>query len=179
MLIHHSAAAVPDLLHHMGLVQVAAVDAGGLCGDEGDGGHVEVLAEGVAGQIQLGKVALGHEDAGGLTGQIDAGAFQQAEGAHILVEGICSQSQATVDEGGVTGVTGGLLQGLMPVAAGVAAVDGLAHDGDGAGAFKGGAHIHHALLQRCRQRQDLEGGAGLIGVVEGLVAPLAQLLIRQ
>ena len=67
----------------------------------------------------------------------------------------------------------------MPVAAGVAAVDGLAHDGDGAGAFKGGAHIHHALLQRCRQRQDLEGGAGLIGVVEGLVAPLAQLLIRQ
>ena len=179
MLIHHSAAAVPDLLHHMGLVQVAAVDAGGLCGDEGDGGHVEVLAEGIAGQIQLGEVALGHKDAGGLTGQIDAGAIQQTEGAHILVEGIRSQPQATVDEGGVTGVAGGLLQGLMPVAAGVAAVDGLAHDGDGAGAFKGGAHIHHALLQRCRQRQDLEGGAGLIGVVEGLVAPLAQLLIRQ
>lgn len=35
VLIHHSAAAVPDLFHHMGLVQVAAVDAGGLCGDEG------------------------------------------------------------------------------------------------------------------------------------------------
>ena len=40
-----------------------------------------------------------------------------------------------------------------------------------------GVHVHHALLQGSGQRQDLEGGAGLIGVVDALVPPLRCMLL--
>ena len=59
------------------------------------------------------------------------------------------------------------------------AVDPLAGNGDIAVTVVGGALVHHVLLQRRCQRQDLKGGAGLIGVVEGFVAPLAQLGVGQ
>ena len=53
-------------LHHIGGVEVAAVDAGGLGGNKGNGGGIEVLPEGVAGQVQLRGGLLGGEDAQGL-----------------------------------------------------------------------------------------------------------------
>ena len=67
----------------------------------------------------------------------------------------------------------------MAVAAAVAAADGGVQHADGAAAVKGGVLVNDALLQRRRQRQRLEGGARLIGVVDGLVAPLTQLRPRQ
>ena len=62
-------------------------------------------------------------------------------------------------------------EGLLTVATVVGAVDGLVpalHTG-GAGAVESGVFRHLALLQRCRQRNGLEGGARLIGGVDALV----------
>ena len=46
---------------------------------------------------------------------------------------------------------------------------------DGAGTAERGIHVHHALLQRRRQGDGLEGGAGLIGIGHAAVAPLKTL----
>ena len=173
------AVAVHHPLHHIGGVEVAAVDAGGLGGNKGNGGGIEVLPESVAGQVQLRGGLLGGEDAQGLTVQVDATAVYEAEALHIIIELLRAQAQAVGDEGGVTGVTRRLLQGLVAVAAPVAAVDGGIQHMDGAGAVEGGILVDNPLLQSRRQGQDLEGGAGLIGIVDGLVAPLAQLGVRQ
>ena len=67
----------------------------------------------------------------------------------------------------------------MAVAGAAAAVDGGIQHMDGAGAVEGGILVNDSFLQGCRQGQHLEGGAGLIGVVDGPVAPLAQLGVRQ
>ena len=61
----------------------------------------------------------------------------------------------------------------------VGAVDGVVGDIHVAVAVDGGVLVDDALLQRGGQRQDLEGGAGLVGVVQRLVAPLEQLHLRQ
>ena len=172
-------AAVHHALHHIGGVEVAAVDSGRLRRDERYRGGIEVLAEGVAGQIQLrGRFQRG-ENARGLAVQINAAAADQAEILHVLIEFFFTQPQAVGDEGGVAGVSRCLLQRLVAVAAAVAAVDGGVQHADGAAAVKGGVLVNDALLQRRRQRQRLEGGARLIGVVDGLVAPLTQLRPRQ
>ena len=59
------------------------------------------------------------------------------------------------------------------------ALDGIARHPHAAGAGEGVAVADHALLQGGGQDQGLEGGAGLIGVVDGLVAPLVQLSLAQ
>ena len=60
------------------------------------------------------------------------------------------------------------------MASSLGAVDGLAPalDHDGAGAVEGGVLVHQSLLQGRGQGDGLEGGAGLIGGVDALVAPL-------
>ena len=56
---------------------------------------------------------------------------------------------------------------------------GAADDIDGAGAVKAVLHAHRPLLQGHGQCDDLEGGARLIGVGQGLVPPLAGLGLAQ
>ena len=179
MLIGDAAVGVGDALHQIRGAQIAAVDAGGLSRDEGDGSDVEVLAESVAGQIQLSEAGGIGEDAVRLAAQVDAGAFHEAEGSHVLVERGVAQLQAVGDKGRVAGVPHGLDQGLQAVTGLVGAVDGLSGDGDKAAAVDGGVLVDDTLLQRGGQRQDLEGGAGLVSVVQRLVAPLKQLHLRQ
>ena len=179
MLVGDAAVGVGDALHQIGAAEVAAVDAGGLRRDEGDRGDVEVLAEGIAGQIQLGEAGGVGKDAHGLAAQVDAGVIHEPEGLHVAVERGVAQLQTVGDEGGVAGVPHGLDQRLKAVTGLVGAVDGVVGDVDEAAAVDGGVHVDDALLQRGGQRQDLEGGAGLVGVVQRLVAPLEQLHVGQ
>ena len=179
MLVGDAAVGVGDALHQIGAAEVAAVDAGGLGRNKGDGGDVEVLTEGVAGQVQLGEAGGVGKDAHGLAAQVDAGVVHEAEGLHVVVERGVAQLQTVGDEGGVAGIPHGLHQRLQTVAGLVGAVDGVVGDVDEAIAVDGGVHVDDTLLQRGGQRQDLEGGAGLVGVVQRLVAPLEQLHIGQ
>ena len=172
MLPDHVAVAVGDLLGKMGGVEIAAVDAGCLRRDERQRCYGEVLAEGVAGQIQLGEVGVRGEHAGSLAAQIHPGGGHDAEGAHVLIELLCTQLQTVGNKGRVAGVTYRLLKGLQAVTGLVGAVDGMAGDIHRTAAIDGGGLVDQSLLQRGGQRQDLEGGAGLIGVVQRLVAPL-------
>ena len=132
MLIGDVAVTVHDLLHQIGGVQIAAVDAGRLGRDQGHGGDVEVLAEGVAGQVQLGEALGTGEHAAGLAVQIHAGALHETEVVHIFIELLVAQLQTEGDESGVAGMGRGLLQSLGAVGAG--AVDGGVGHMDAAGA---------------------------------------------
>ena len=172
MLLDDVAVAVQLPLYHVGGVEVPAVDAGGLGGDDLEGGDVVVLAEGVAGQIQGGEVLAAGEDAPHVTLEVHAGLLHQPEGLHIVVEPVGAHAQADADEGGVAGVPHCLLEDLVAVAVFVGAADGLPADGDGAAALEGAVGGYGALLQGHGQCEDLGGGAGLIGVVDRLVAPL-------
>ena len=60
----------------------------------------------------------------------------------------------------------------MSVAGAPGTVDAPAADVVVAGAVKGIIFRHHALLQSGGQHQSLKGGAGLIGILHGTVAPL-------
>ena len=80
--------------------------------DQRQGRHGEVLAEGVAGQIQLGEAAVRGEHAHGLTAQVDARGVHQSEGPHILVEFLAADPQSVVDERRVAGVPHRLHQRL-------------------------------------------------------------------
>ena len=126
------------------------------------GNHVGVEA------VLIGKDAL-H-----LARQVDAGGLHEAEGLQIAVVCLRADLQAHGDEGRVAGVAGSHLQGLGAVAGPLGTVDGFspALHVDGAGAGEGGVHVHHALLQGRGQRDGLEGGAGLVGVLIALVPPL-------
>ena len=179
MLLDHVAVAVQLLIHHVGLVEVSAVDAGGLGGDELERGDVEVLAKGVAGQIQGGERLPGGEDAPHVPLEVHACLVHQAEVLHVVVEPVGPHGQADADKGRVAGVPHRLLEHLMPVAAVVGTADGVVADGHGAAAVKGAAGVHRPLLQGHGQGEDLGRGAGLVGVVHRLVAPLLQLQLPQ
>ena len=179
VLLDHVAVAVQLLIHHVGLVEVSAVDAGGLGGDELEGGDVVVLAKGVAGQIQGGERLPGGEDAPHVPLEVHACLVHQAEVLHVVVEPVGPHGQADADKGRVAGVPHRLLEHLMPVAAVVGTADGVVADGHGAAAVKGAAGVHRPLLQGHGQGEDLGRGAGLVGVVHRLVAPLLQLQLPQ
>ena len=167
---------VLHLFHHIGGMEIAAVDTGRLGGDELEGRHGEGLAEGVAGHVDLRAVegfAVG-KDALGLPGEVHTGGLKEAEVLQIVVVGVGPDLVAHADKGRVAGIGRGGGQVLGAVAGVVGAVDGLGDPlhPDTAGAVEGGVLVHHALLQGHGQGENLVGGAGLIGVVEALVAPL-------
>ena len=165
MAIEDVAVAVAALLHQVGLVEIAAVDAGGLRRNEVEGRHGEVLSEGVAGEVELGKGVLLSEHALCLAAQIYARCAVETEGIEIVVESIRPQPQTVGDKGGVAGITHRLHQRLLSVTFLGRAVDGLAGDLRVTRAEYGGGLIHHVLFQRRGQRQNLEGRARLVGVV--------------
>ncbi|CAN3988299.1 Restriction endonuclease subunit S, partial [Dysosmobacter welbionis] len=170
---------VQHLFYQIGGVQIAAVDGGCLGPDQLQGRDVEGLSEGVGRQgnhVGVEAVLIG-KDAFRLRRQVDTGGLHEAEGLQIAVVCLRADLQAHGDEGRVAGVAGSHLQGLGAVAGPLGAVDGLspALHVDGAGAGEGGVHVHHALLQGRGQRDGLEGGAGLVGVLIALVPPLLEL----
>ena len=73
---------------------------------------------------------------------------------------------------GVTGVLHGLRQSLGAVALPLRTVDDVSADLHRTGTGEGVALRNHALLQSRRQHQGLKGGAGLVGLLDGAVAPL-------
>ena len=176
MLGQNVAILVQHLLHNVGLIEIAAVDAGRLSPDQLDGRHVEGLAEGVGCQRHHLRVEALFilKNALHLTDHVDAGLIHQAEGFQIFVVGLRSHGQAHADKGRVAGMAHRLDEGLLTVAAVVGTVDGLvpALHTSGAGTVEGGVFRHLALLQRRRQRNGLIGGTRLVGGVDALVAPL-------
>ena len=176
MLGQNVAVLVQHLLHNVGLIEIAAVDAGRLSPDQLNRCHVEGLAEGVGRQRHHLRVEALFilKNALHLTDHVDAGLIHQTEGFQILVVGLRSHGQAHADKGRVAGMAHRLDEGLLTVAAVVGTVDGLVpalHTG-GAGTVEGGVFRHLALLQRRRQRNGLIGGTRLVGGVDALVAPL-------
>ena len=181
MLFDHVAVPVQLFLHHVGLVEIPAVDAGRLGGDELDGGDVEVLTEAVGRQVDVAAaegLPVG-EDAAALAGEVHAGLVEEAEGLQIVVEGGGADAQGHLHEGRVAGVSHRLRQGLLAVAVCVGAVDVPPLDGHHAVAVEGAVAVGNAVLQSHGQGQYLEGGAGLIAVVHRLAAPLEQLGLAQ
>ena len=111
MLSDYVSLAVQLLFHHVGLVEIPAVDAGRLGGDELNGRDVEVLTEGIAGQVDIvafKDAALG-ENAGALALEVHAGRREQAELLQIVIERRPSDIQSHPDESRVAGVTYRLL----------------------------------------------------------------------
>ena len=176
MLGEHVSIVIQHLIHNVRLIEVATVDTGGLRPDQLDGGHVEGLAEGVGRQRHHLRVEglFILKNALHLTDHVDAGLIHQAKGLQVFVVGLSAHGQAHADKGGVAGMAHRLNEGLLAVAAVLGAPDGLVpalHTG-GAGAVEGGVFRHLALLQRRRQRNGLESGAGFVGGIDALVAPL-------
>ena len=112
MAIGHVPVAVGDALHQIRRVQIPTVDAGRLRRDQRQGRHGEVLAEGVAGQVQLGEAAVRGEHAHGLAAQVDARGVHQPEGAHVFIELLAADAQPVVDERRVAGIPHRLHQRL-------------------------------------------------------------------
>ena len=181
MLLDHVALSVQLPLHHIGLVEIPAVDAGRLGGDELDGGDVEVLTEAVGCQVDVmaAKFLPVDEDAPALAGEVHAGLVKEAEGIQIVIEGGGPDAQGHLDEGRVAGVSHRLRQSLLAVSVLVGAADILSVNDYGAAAVEGAVAVGGAVLQGHGQGQDLEGGAGLIAVVHRLAAPLEQLGLTQ
>ena len=180
MLADDVAVVVQDLIHQIGGIQVAAVDGGRLGPDQLQGRDVEGLAEGVGGQghhVGVEVLLRGKDAAPHLRRQIHAGGLHEAEGLEILVISLGADLEAHGDKGRVAGVAGGGFQILHTVAGVVGAVDGLvpALNPDGPVAGEGGVHGHLPLLQGGGQGHRLEGGAGLVGILIALVAPLLEL----
>ena len=180
MLLDDIPISIQYLIHHIGRIQVSAVDAGRLGPDQLQRRDVEGLAEGVGRQgdhVGVEGLLIG-EDALALAHRhVEPRGVHEAEGAEVLVVLLGAHLQADGDKGGVAGVAGGHLQALGAVAGLFGAVEGLipALDHDGAGTAEGGVHVHRALLQCRRQGDGLEGGAGLVGVGDAAVAPLESL----
>ena len=139
----------------------------------------EVLPKGFHSQVRGGVDQVRHavEQGGGLTGQVDAGAFGKAEGLSVFGEGFAPQQLADEDGIGVAGVAQAVPEGLQAVAGGPPAVNGIgpALHGDAAGAGVGGLLGDHALLQAHGVGTHLEHRAGVVGVRDSLVPPLLQL----
>ena len=182
--------------HHIGLHQLPAVDAGADSADQLQRRDGEGLAEGGGGQ--LGQVPGRAEgvpappDAAAFAGEVNAGGggevlvvvaghVQKAEGLAVVIKAFRPHPLADVHEGHVAGMLGRLGQVLAAVAPAFPASDGAgaANDVDSAGAIKAVVQADHALLQGHGQGDDLEGGARLIGVGQGLVPPLAGLGLAQ
>ena len=68
-----------------------------------------------------------------------------------------------------------LNESLVPVSGLVGAADVVVGDGDGSAAIESGVPIDRPLLQGHGQCKDFGGGAGLVGVINRLVAPLPEL----
>ena len=91
-----------------------------------------------------------------------------------MIEGLRADTLPDVDKGRVAGVLHGLGEGLGTVTLGFPAADwGTASlDADAARTEKAIRQAHRPFLERHRERDDLEGRAGLVGIGERLVAPL-------
>ena len=173
MLTDHIALVIQHLVHDVGRIQVAAVDAGRLCPDQFKGRHVKRLSEGIGRQgsrvIHQARFA---DDSLRLTDHIHAGGFRKAKCLHVLVQSFSTKPLADVDKSRVAGVPHRLFQRLETVPPFFGAVDGPFSHLHGAGAVEGGIHVDHTLLQSGGQGDGLEGGAGLVGGVDALVPPL-------
>ena len=106
MLFQDAAVTVQNLLHHIGLVEVAPVDAGRLGPNQLQRCDVEGLTEGIGSQgDEVGvEVLFTRENSLNLADHIHVGLFHQAEGLEVFV--ICAGSHrlADLDEGRVAGV---------------------------------------------------------------------------
>ena len=164
---------VGDLFDKIGRIEVAAVDAGALRRQQRDRRDVEVLAEGVARQRQRRIFNFAVDEAAGLARGVDAGLLRQAKVQHVLVKLVVADAKADVDERGVAGVGERLRQVLLAVTGrALGAVDGLALDLYAAAAIEARVQVDNVFLKRHRERQCFERGARLVGVVDGLAAPL-------
>ena len=164
---------VGDLFDEIGRIKVAAVDAGALRREQRDGRDVEVLAEGVARQRQRRIFNFAVDETAGLACGVDTGLLRQAEVLHVLVELVVADAKTDVDERRVAGVGECLRQVLLAVAGrALRAVDRLALDLHAAAAIEARVQVDDIFLKRHRKRQRFERGARLVGIVDGLAAPL-------
>ena len=177
----HVAVLVQLLFHHMGLVEVSAVDTGRLGGDELDGGDVEALTESVGGQIALGfrEILKGSVDAGPLALEIHAGGVMETEGVHIIIIFLGPYAKGNVNKGRVAGVSHRLLQRLVFMSIAVIAENVPVVHHNFTVTIEGAAQADGPLLQPHGQGEDLVCGARLIGIVDRLAAPLLELHFAQ
>ena len=170
----------------MRLQQIPAVDDRCDRPHELDGRRLDRLAEGGGDQIAgavvcvVRKAFTAVEQTAGLTRQVDAGLFHQAEGAAVIIQGIAAGFQADVCKGDVAGI-------LQRLCGRFRAMTGKPPAGQCLGTaleFLRAAAVE-MIVQRDRtavqcgsQCDDLEGRAGLVAVGNAAVAPLLQTRCR-
>ena len=93
------------------------------------------------------------------------------EGVEIIAEGRLPDAQANCHQNGVAGLLNSATEIQRTVTHQLVAMDLDAVDGIDTRALEGIRGFHHALLQRHGGRNDLEGRAGDISLVERLVGP--------
>ncbi len=154
MLLKDVSLAVQHLLHHIGLIEVAAVDTGRLGPDQLQGSDIECLTEGIGRKgDQIGvEILLTRKNPLNFADHINVCLLHQAKSLEILIKRAGTQRLANLDKGRIAGVSHRLFQNLMPVSAAAGAVKRLipAFDHYGTGTVKGGVHVDNTLLQRRR-----------------------------
>ncbi len=183
--LHRSAVHIGDLVHHMGLIVVAAVDQGAEPRDHLDHGHIEVLAEAVGGQVRRPHIVRHIDQAGGpgLPRQVDIGLQADVEDLLELAELVLPQGLGDLHHGHVAGVGHRLFQGQPPFRA-VVALDVVVADFHDAVALQIQVRCYHAVLQGGCHRKGLGGGARLVGACDAIILPQVvqvhvQLLLAQ
>ena len=169
--LDHFALVRQDLLDDVGLEQLAAVDRGAARGQKLHGRDGDALAEGHAGDVHVLYVFIGDHLAARGAGEVDGDLHADAEVVQPVVEGVDAHAQRQLHEHGVAGVGHRVHQRLGPMGVARAPAGDLVAVDDGVSlAVEGVVHAGDAVLQRKGRCQDLEGGAGLIGVLHAGVA---------
>ena len=108
-----------------------------------------------------------------LSRQIDSRLLCQTELFEIFVIVFHAQPLAQFNEDGITAVHNACLERLRPVSACLRAPDSAILHQLIAGTVELICQRHHALLERCRRRDNLKCGTRLIGVADTRVSPHA------
>ena len=162
----------------MGRDAVASVDNGGRRCNQLDRRDLEGLAKGYRGQLHKAHVLLFVHDGGCLTRQVDARLSLKAELGEIFIVSIHSQPLAHVNEHRVAGIHGSLEECLRTMSPHLVAPYLPVFHNPEARTGKLVRQLYHAGFQPGRGRDDLKGGARLIGVIDAGVPPhLVQLLL--
>ena len=176
---NHIAFAVQYLIHHIGLIQVAAVYRSGDSGDELNGRHLKALAEGGRFQVALGGIELcfAVKIAALLARQVNTGGLGESERGKEIIEIGSAYPLTNLHIGGVTAVLHSLRQCLQAVAGMLPAVLYYTARHIAAGTVKAGLHRHRTGFQRRGRGDDLKYRARLVGLIHCLIAPLDLLLV--
>ena len=177
--LHGSAAAVQNLLHHMGLIVGAAIDNGRKGGNHLDHGGVKALSEGVCCQVGNGHGIRIQHQTSCLARQVNAGAVSDVKDRHIFSKIVHTNAHTHGHKSRVAGLHQCLIRGQIAVAVPVGAADIVFSYVEDTHAGKAVAVPHLAGLQSGGDGHGLHGGTRLKTIRNTVISPDAVISLAQ